>query len=755
MPFRLNRKTRPQVTRFVLIALIFVAVQIAALLVGYAAVAVIDSVRAYAVGESFYAKGQKEAVLSLHRYVRTGDEQYYDAFRSAIAAPIGDRHGREALESARIDYRAAFNSFLQGKNDEADIPGMIRLFVWMQGWEPFAKAIDDWHHGDALTARLSDFGDDLHRLTNSGGLTPSAREAILREVDTIDMGLTELEESFSKHMGEAARAAANLVAVGLGLSSLVLWTIGVTFAWRTFRRGIDATLQLEHSEGRFKHFAEVASDWFWETDTDRRVTYLSDRFAAASGSKPEDLLGRTALETLEPLAVGEARERQLADLAGHRTFRDWIYRRVQPDGSVAYWKLSGTPVFDDAGLFLGYRGTGTDITAEMTHRQALAAAKEQAEAANTAKSEFLSNMSHELRTPLNAILGFAQLLGISEKEPLTLRQARQVSQIERSGKHLLALIDDVLDLSKIETGNIKLSLEPVRLLPVLEQVRGALQIVADEAGIAFSVACPDDLPDIRADRVRLLQILMNLLSNAIKYNRAGGSVVITAAAAGDHVRIAVADTGNGIAPERQAELFQPFNRLGAESGPIQGSGIGLYIVKKLVDLMRGAIQVQSRLGQGSTFTIALPVQRTGTSPAERRVEPPPARGPSTTFSMLYVEDNPSNIRLMEELVDTLGDIRLLTAPDARTGLDLARANRPDLIVLDINLPGMSGLEMVAYLKAHPATAAIPVMALSAAAMPNQVENGLAAGFTHYLTKPLDVALFLRAVEEVLPSPVES
>ncbi len=383
----------------------------------------------------------------------------------------------------------------------------------------------------------------------------------------------------------------------------------------------------------------------------------------------------------------------------------------------------------------------------------IARAKEQAEAANAAKSEFLSHMSHELRTPLNVILGFSQLLTLNEEEPLTARQTRQIGQIERSGKQLLALIEDVLDLSKIESGNIRLSPERVHLPPLIEQVRAGLQLLADEAKIKLNVICPEDLPAVRADRVRLTQVLMNLGNNAVKYNKAGGAVTVTTAAdrsGSGRVRILITDTGPGIAPERQVELFQPFNRLGAEAGPIQGSGIGLSIVKKLVDLMGGTVGVESTIGQGSTFVVELPAMPEGAAHVERPAESTVQRSARAPFSMLYVEDNPSNIRLMEELVDTIGKIRLLTALDPKTGLEMARTAKPDLIVLDINLPGMSGVEMLRVLKADPATAPIPAMALSAAAMPREVEAGLAAGFTHYLTKPINVAAFMKAIDDVLP-----
>ncbi len=383
--------------------------------------------------------------------------------------------------------------------------------------------------------------------------------------------------------------------------------------------------------------------------------------------------------------------------------------------------------------------------------------KERAEAANMAKSDFLARVSHELRTPLNAVLGFAQLLEINNKEPLTIRQMRHVEQIRKSGHHLLSLIEEILDLSKIETGSIRVSIERVALAPVFDHLRATLQPLADSAGLLLAVEMPLNLPPVYADRVRLVQILMNLGTNAIKYNRRGGAVRLVARVPGDGtVRIEVIDTGKGIPFERQGEVFQPFNRLGAEESTIEGSGIGLSISHRLAELMNGRLTFVSAPGKGSTFTIDLPVAPAAADePAETGragvVESalPRAMRDAERFTLLYVEDNPPNIALMQELVDSVPSLRLVTAADANTGLALAHAHEPDVIVLDINLPGMNGFEILKRLKLDRRTAEIPVMALSAAALPNDVERGKAAGFTHYLTKPLDVQEFLGAVEQLL------
>jgi signal transduction histidine kinase/CheY-like chemotaxis protein len=378
----------------------------------------------------------------------------------------------------------------------------------------------------------------------------------------------------------------------------------------------------------------------------------------------------------------------------------------------------------------------------------LALAMAEASRANQAKTAFLSSMSHELRTPLNAILGFAQILG-SDKLPTTAEQKREFAgHILKSGRHLLTLINEVLDLAKIESGAVALSLEPVALAEILHECRDMTEPLAGARGVRLLF--PERVEgSVEADRTRLKQILLNLLSNAIKYNRAGGAVVLDIAARPDgRLRLAVQDTGHGLAAEQLERLFQPFNRLGQEGGGEEGSGIGLVVTKRLVELMGGAIGVSSSVGVGSLFWIEL---RAVAAPALAVVAAAAAPAPAAAVgaTLLYVEDNPANLRLVEEIVRFRPGLRLLAAPDGHLGIEMARAHLPDVILMDLNLPCVGGADALRVLRGDPRTAHIPVIALTANAMPRDVERGLALGFADYLTKPINIDEFGAAVDRAL------
>ena len=397
----------------------------------------------------------------------------------------------------------------------------------------------------------------------------------------------------------------------------------------------------------------------------------------------------------------------------------------------------------------------------------LANANEEARSANQAKSAFLSSMSHELRTPLNAILGFAQIL-TSDVLPSTLEQKKEfANHILKSGRHLLTLINEILDLAKVESGTITLSMEPVALSDALLECRTMIEPIA--ATRKVRVLFPDvDGAVVMADRTRLKQVMLNLLSNAVKYNRDEGAVVVTCEhPTPSRLRLSVQDTGQGLNPEQLAGLFQPFNRLGQEGGAQEGTGIGLVVTKRLVELMGGEIGVTSSPGVGSVFWIELastaPLKsalNTGMAVLEAATaslaQAPAAvvgaddqDAPQLPHLLLYVEDNPANLRLVEEIVAFRRDLRLISAPDGHLGLQLARAHRPEVILMDLNLPGMSGFEVLKQLRSDPETAAIPVVALTANAMPRDVERGLAAGFYRYLTKPIDIDKFTEAINSIL------
>lgn len=416
--------------------------------------------------------------------------------------------------------------------------------------------------------------------------------------------------------------------------------------------------------------------------------------------------------------------------------------------------VSITALRDAFGEIIGYLLIGSHNSVRAQVEQELSGVVAVADQANLAKSEFLSNMSHELRTPLNAILGFTQLIETGTPAP-TASQQRSVSQILRAGWYLLDLINEILDLTLIESGKLSLSLEPIALGEVLRESRAMIEPQAAKRGIRLLFPQLEMPLQVTADRIRVKQVLLNLLSNAIKYNRDGGSVAVNCTpSASGRLRITVTDTGAGLTADQIGQLFQPFNRLGQEAHVGEGTGIGLVVSKRLVELMGGVVGVESTIGVGSVFWIELNLTIAAREPRVRE-EPDAAAVPLRVgpgrphYTLLYVEDNPANLMLVEDLIARRPDIGLLTAKDGNSGIAVARASRPDLILMDINLPGTSGVEALRILALDPATSHIPIIALSANAAARDVDRGLEAGFFRYLTKPVKVPEFFAALDQAL------
>ncbi|MEQ6889088.1 GAF domain-containing protein [Halomonas sp. CS7] len=383
--------------------------------------------------------------------------------------------------------------------------------------------------------------------------------------------------------------------------------------------------------------------------------------------------------------------------------------------------------------------------------EALSEARDSADHANRAKSEFLSSMSHELRTPLNAILGFAQLLAGGKRHPLEARQQRQVAQIARSGQHLLELINQILDLARVEAGQLNLSMEAISLAEVADDAAHALEAMAQAHDISIHQQIGGPLPAVHADYTRLKQVLLNLLSNAIKYNRPGGWVCLEATLEEDCLRFTVRDNGQGVRDEDLALLFQPFQRLGAERRGIEGTGIGLAITRQLLEAMRATIEVESVEGQGSAFHCRLALAETGQPALSRAGEASAGAPEEVTARIVYIEDNPANQRLMEDIFADWPSCELRIYPSAELALAQIEAEPPDLVLMDLNLSGMSGYAALERLRRLPLTRGLPVIALSANAMPADIKRGLAAGFDDYLTKPLDFASFFATLTRHLSS----
>jgi PAS domain S-box-containing protein len=532
----------------------------------------------------------------------------------------------------------------------------------------------------------------------------------------------------------------------------------------TARKQVEAEQALLDQRLRDQHFytrslIESNIDPLITTDPRGMISDINHQMELLTGRTRDELIGAPFKSCFtEPQRAEEA----ITTVLHEGKVRNYELTALARDGRQTVVSFNATTFHDRDRKLQGVFAAARDVTERKHFEHALQetngelqAAREAAEKANRAKSEFLSSMSHELRTPLNAVLGFAQLMA-SEVPPPSVRQQRSIDQILKGGWYLLRLINEILDLSMIEAGKVTMSQESMSINDVLQDCKGMIEPQATKRSIAMDFPKRDDIFYVHGDRTRIKQVMINLLSNAIKYNGIGGTVTVQCAGTGkERVRVSVSDTGAGLPPDQVAQLFQPFNRLGQHDSGEEGTGIGLVVTKQLVELMGGEIGVDSVVGKGTVFWVefaasaapALALENIDEDTLERRQALSLQAGDQPT--MLYVEDNPANLALVEQLIARRGDLKLLTAIDAPLGIELARAYLPDVILMDINLPGMSGYGALKRLREDPATAHIPVLALSANAMPRDIEKGLEAGFFRYLTKPIRVHEFMSAVDLAL------
>lgn len=512
---------------------------------------------------------------------------------------------------------------------------------------------------------------------------------------------------------------------------------------------ITARKQTEEALLLFRRLVESTDQSIRVADAAHRIVYVNPAYERMVGMPREAVLGRS-FDCIVPAEAGHGVIPQI--IAAVESGASWQglipIRRADGDDFVSLSHVQ--PICDvlDGTLLYSFN-TFTDHSAVLARSQALEDALEQANAANQAKSNFLSSMSHELRTPLNAVIGFAQMLEFDEA--LDTDQQDNVAEILKAGRHLLALINEVLDLAKIEAGRVELSPEPVDVRELIDECVQLVLPLAHARGITLAPSVVSGA--MQGDRVRLKQVLLNLLSNAIKYNRDGGSVRLASRVQDGRLTLEVTDTGPGIPAGKLDGLFEPFNRLGAESSSIEGTGIGLSICKRLIELMGGEIGASSEEGIGSRFHFSMPLAdavQAGQAAASARMDVQDAARPRQR--VLYVDDNPANLKLVGQLFARRRPVDFSSAQDARQGLALALEVRPDLILLDVNMPQMDGYQLLDILRAERSLRGVPVVAVTANAMPRDIERGLAAGFAAYLTKPLDIPLFLATVDRLLAEP---
>jgi PAS domain S-box-containing protein len=531
--------------------------------------------------------------------------------------------------------------------------------------------------------------------------------------------------------------------------------VGAVLVFRDVTKEYAVQQALRDQQFYTRSLIEANIDAMITTDLSGIITDVNKQMEALTGYTRDELIGAPLKNYFTDPELAETGIKRVLN---EKKLTDYELTARTSDGNETVVSYNATTFHDRNGKLRGVFASARDITERkrldkvlQRKNTELEKAKSVAEEANLAKSVFLSSMSHELRTPLNAILGFAQLLETGLPKATDVQLVR-LHEIIKAGWYLLDLINEILDLTVIESGKLSLSREPVSMTEVMCECQALIESQAQKRGIHLDFIPFDNTLFANADRTRVKQVLINVLTNAIKYNRDNGTVEVKCSCTAEYIRISIKDSGIGLPPDKLLQLFQPFNRLGQEYGSEEGTGIGLVVTKQLIELMGGTISVESTVGTGSEFRIELirdftPQLAAGnTLPTERMQQ---SQANAALRTLLYVEDNPANLMLVEQIIEGHPFMRMLSAHDGNTGVTLALAHLPDVILMDINLPGISGIEAMHILHKNPATAHIPIVALSANAMLRDIEKGLEAGFFRYLTKPIKINEFMNAIDDAL------
>jgi len=618
-----NLLARPTPRRL-LVASPFVAVAIVLAALAIFFMGVLSAARAFVGGESLWTKGQKQAVQHLERYAQTGAEASWESYRQAIAVPLGDRVAREELEKRSPDYEVARRGFAAGGNHEDDIDGMIRLFRWFRRVSFIDEAITTWAEGDRLIAELIATAEELRRAVQAGA-PPTALAPLLRYIDDLDTRLTPLEVRFSATLGEATRKTLRLLTMVMVLMALLLTVLGGLAARQVARRGSRIEARLRASEERFRSLWETTNDAILIVAVDQTIRFANPAVHKLFGYAPEELVGQP-LSLLQPQSTHAAHQAALARyLETNVRTLDWggteVTARHRDGHHIPVEIVFSELQLEGQRLFVGFL---RDITkrkeaergvreandqleqrvAERTHE--LREANERLMELDRMKSQFLATMSHELRTPLNSILGFTSLMREGVAGPLTAEQQRQLGFVHGSGEHLLALINDLLDLSRIESGRMDVALAPFDFAAVAAEVGQNLKPLIEQKGLKLDIHAPSTLPMV-GDRRKCYQVLLNLTNNAVKFTERG-TVRIDATMQQGRLAASVSDTGIGIRPEQLRLLFEAFRQLdGTPRRLYEGTGLGLHLCRKLLDLMEGEIRVESEFRSGSRFSFTVPM----------------------------------------------------------------------------------------------------------------------------------------------------